>query len=320
MKLKLPMTVLLVSVLAIITVMPVSADSSCSISKFYDSNANGLYDQGDEYMEGWLVNVNGVPYCTKVPPGTVVFPSGITTISEYDPIQTNWMATTPKTIVLHLEDKWTSHDFGNVCLGPGGGLTPGYWSNKNGQTSFNTVIQTRLALEALTNLNLWTYNKKTGIASEFNPQSYAGFKAWLQARDAVDMRYQLSAHLAAMKLNVIAGFVDEDALVYINPAIGYKSIGDLTSMANDALGDSSSTRDYLEQLKNALDNANNNKNFVQSEPCPYTFAEATCPLTGMQVSGDSQIAAPEFPTMFLPATMIIGMLGAVLLIQKTRKN
>lgn len=317
MKLKLAMTVLLLAVLALFTVMPVSADASISIFKFYDSNANGLLDTGEKYMDGWLINVNGVQYCTPVTP---VFPNGITTISEYDPIQTNWMATTPKTIVLPLENGWTYHKFGNVCLGPGGGLTPGYWSNKNGQTSFNTVIGTHVALDALTNLNLWTYNKKTGVASEFNPASYAGFKAWLQARDAVDMRYQLSAHLAAMRLNVMADFVDEDALVYINPAIGYKSIGDLTSMANDALGDSSSTRDYLEQLKNALDNANNNKNFVQSEPCPFTFADATCPLTGMQVSGDSQIAAPEFPTMFLPATMIIGMLGAVLLIQKTRKN
>jgi hypothetical protein len=29
---------------------------------------------------------------------------------------------------------------------------------------------------------------------------------------------------------------------------------------------------------------------------------------------------PEFPTMFLPVTMIIGFLGAVLLIQGTREN
>lgn len=30
--------------------------------------------------------------------------------------------------------------------------------------------------------------------------------------------------------------------------------------------------------------------------------------------------APEFPSIFLPATMIIGVLGAVLLIQRTREN
>ena len=33
------------------------------------------------------------------------------------------------------------------------------------------------------------------------------------------------------------------------------------------------TRTYQEALKNALDKANNNLNFVQSSPCPYTFAQ-----------------------------------------------
>jgi hypothetical protein len=43
--------------------------------------------------------------------------------------------------------------------------------------------------------------------------------------------------------------------------------------------------------------------------------------------GDIIIAAPpipklipEFPSIFLPATMIIGFLGAVLLIQRTREH
>ncbi len=30
-------------------------------------------------------------------------------------------------------------------------------------------------------------------------------------------------------------------------------------------------RSYQEALKNALDNANNNKNFVQATPCPFSF-------------------------------------------------
>lgn len=32
------------------------------------------------------------------------------------------------------------------------------------------------------------------------------------------------------------------------------------------------TRTYQQALKNALDRANNNLNFVQSTPCPYSFA------------------------------------------------
>jgi hypothetical protein len=35
---------------------------------------------------------------------------------------------------------------------------------------------------------------------------------------------------------------------------------------------------------------------------------------------DEPVPAPEFPSAFLPATMIIGLLGAVFLIQRTREN
>lgn len=38
------------------------------------------------------------------------------------------------------------------------------------------------------------------------------------------------------------------------------------------------------------------------------------------VCGFPPISTPEFPSIFLPATMIIGMLGAVLLIQRTREH
>lgn len=38
------------------------------------------------------------------------------------------------------------------------------------------------------------------------------------------------------------------------------------------------------------------------------------------VTGDGGTSIPEFPSIFLPATMIIGFLGAVLLIQRTREH
>ena len=43
---------------------------------------------------------------------------------------------------------------------------------------------------------------------------------------------------------------------------------------------------------------------------------------GCEVTGElkDSTAVPEFPSFFLPATMIIGFLGAVLLIQRTRKQ
>ena len=95
--------------------------------------------------------------------------------------------------------------------------------------------------------------------------------------------------LAAMKLNVLHGFVNGSALIYA-PALsacgtaglsslGFISINDLMTAANQSLFDHPNTpagnpdRACQETLKNALDDANNNKNFTQSSPCTLSFGD-----------------------------------------------
>jgi hypothetical protein len=93
----------------------------------------------------------------------------------------------------------------------------------------------------------------------------------------------LSAQLAAMELNVEAGFVSGSALVYAPGttsanALGFATVNAVMVEANTELGLHGSTlagspyRAYQEALKNALDNANNNKTFVQPTPCGFSFA------------------------------------------------
>jgi hypothetical protein len=103
------------------------------------------------------------------------------------------------------------------------------------------------------------------------------------------MANMLSVQLAAMKLNVLHGFVSGSALVFAgaNPTgcsvpvnvAGFISISDLIADANAQLGAcgtpcvvlSGPVRVCQEFDKNALDKANNNLNFVQGTPCNYTF-------------------------------------------------
>jgi hypothetical protein len=88
------------------------------------------------------------------------------------------------------------------------------------------------------------------------------------------MNYMLSVQLAAMKLNVEAGFVDPTQLVYapgVTSTSDYVSIGFLMDKANTALATTAGGRAYKEVLKNALDGANNNTNFVQRRPCTFRF-------------------------------------------------
>lgn len=292
-KSEMALIVLMIAALSIFTVLPVCAhdpaDNILVVQKFYDANGNGLWDgYSEEFLGNWLMSINGENYCT--PPGEDAllgvrqqFTLGTPlTVREYLPVQTNWRATTPtvRTIPsgLPLPGPNNHIKFGNLCLGPGGGRTPGYWSNRNGQASMG-LMPMETALSELRGLNLWGYNRETGVASEFNPTTYAQFRTWLMQRNAIDMRYQLSAFVAAMKLNIMAGFVDEDDRIFVGSGYGYMPVGDVLTAADTALSDGSPRRE-LTLLKNALDRACNNANFIQSDPddCPYTFAEGTCPL------------------------------------------
>ena len=86
------------------------------------------------------------------------------------------------------------------------------------------------------------------------------------------MAYMLSAQLAAMALNVEGSYVNSGSIVYGGPTLGFVSISALMSAANTELGlhgltvSPSAFRTYQETLKNALDAANNNLNFVQGSP------------------------------------------------------
>ena len=162
------------------------------------------------------------------------------------------------------------------CIGcDGGGHSKGWWGNKKGKAKFGTM--TTAAIDLLGDLNLHNAD-----GSDFDPVDYADLNAWLQAANATNMAYMLSAQLAAMELNVLAEFVDDSALVYAPGTIsanaaGFASISALMSESNTELGTHGTAmagddwRDYQEALKNALDAANNNINFVCPEPCLVVY-------------------------------------------------
>ncbi|MFM8272337.1 MAG: Ig-like domain-containing protein, partial [Gemmata sp.] len=164
------------------------------------------------------------------------------------------------------------------ALGGGGGHTLGFWSNKNGEAKINDGGSAAPELALLSGLNL-----RNGNGSNFDPTSYSSLKTWLLNGTATNMSYMLSVQLAAMELNVEAGFVNGSARVYAadllvlfpggNAAIGLApdgsiSIGDLIVAANSELGlhgsalSGNAWRVYQTALKNALDLANNNLNFI----------------------------------------------------------
>ena len=239
-------------------------DGTLQVDKFYDTDTDGILDEDELLLNDWLVRITDANggFVVLPTPVSITLPAGEYLVEELDPNETNWVATTDKSFVISVVDEeTTSVLFGNVALGAGGGHTLGFWSNKNGKALVDSAD-----LEALRDLNLVKADN-----SEFQPLTYDELKSWLLDGNAVNMRYMLSVQLAAMVLNVRNGFVDSGALVYVDP--DFVTISELIDAANVALADNTKTRDELESLKDALDDANNNLTFVLVPPPvpPYTF-------------------------------------------------
>jgi len=107
------------------------------------------------------------------------------------------------------------------------------------------------------------------------------------------MANMLSAQLAAMYLNVAHNFVQGSATLLVGtppagcslPVVnGEITVNSLITDANALLGavggnltvGASQARTCEEFDKTALDNANNNKNFVRATACKHTFDTSAC--------------------------------------------
>ena len=162
----------------------------------------------------------------------------------------------------------TKTSFGNYCTKPSGGRTPGYWSNKNG---LNTLMDGGTLTPEFTLLS--GLNLRDAAGQDFDPVTYPQFRTWLLGSTATNMAYKLSSHLAAMRLNVEAGFVNGNRIYA--PFGG--SINQLMTLANNSLLSDPLTpsghpeRAYQEQLKNWLDALNNGAPVVSPTPCAFSF-------------------------------------------------
>jgi hypothetical protein len=257
----------------------VQAETSVSpglltVIKFYDANADGQFDSGEQEISDWPILIVDDLSLYRTTPVSVYVAPDLYTVTECYPEEQNWMHTTDNPVYAEvMEAEQTNVEFGNLCLGGGGGLTLGYWSNKNGKALFGADD-----LALMVSLHL-----RDGGGSDFDPADYDAFRTWLLGAKATNMAYMLSVQLAAMELNVLNGKVNGDALIYAPGATSANSLGFASVNAVMAEADAelalhgltlahSPDREYQEALKDALDKANNNFNFVQASPCQRTFA------------------------------------------------
>ena len=138
-------------------------------------------------------------------------------------------------------------DFGNVCLGAGGGKTLGFWSNKNGQALIaKNNGDLKDPVKSLLNNDLNLRNADGSDLVLAGP--YKDFRNWLLNATATNMAYMLSAQLAATELNVYNGNVKGTDMVYAPGAnganaSGFISVNGLMTEANTELGLHGLTKD-----------------------------------------------------------------------------
>jgi hypothetical protein len=262
-----------------------NAPGRLNVIKFYDTNTNGSLDGGEPEIVGWEVIVGAQATFpaiseTKLTPVSIIVSPGCYTAQEGD--ATSWIHTTQKIKSDNVvANGTTTIQFGNVCLGAGGGLTLGFWSNKNGQALITSTDLQHLRDD---------FCLRNADGSEFNPTTAAQVKSFLLGATATNMANMLSAQLTAMYLNTAHGFVNGGALVFAgsNPSgcsVPVNGNGFITvnALIADAAAElcahglvlaGNPERACQEFKKNALDKANNNLNFVQGPgvcPVPTTF-------------------------------------------------
>jgi hypothetical protein len=271
--------------------------------KYYDANTNGRYDAGEAGIAGWQIaiedHVDRYPttdadgtFSVAVSPDdyTVRESSGggtwVQTGNSVDQSGTSGGAIVvldgDKTydISVDMNDTVDGLYFGNVCVGAGGGLTLGWWSNKNGSAVMKGADNYAGSMAMLSALNL-----VSGNGAAYNPSGgtagYNAFRTWLLGATSTNMAYMLSAQLATMELDVRWGYVRGGSYVQAPGvtganAAGFMTVTDLMAAADAELAlypytvASSAARTQEEALKTALDNANNNRTFVQAgaSSCP----------------------------------------------------
>lgn len=279
MKTLLPLAVLAACVAAVPAVAQTSNHGTVVVKKFYDANANGVRDPLEPWLSGWPMTLTG-PGPDRTEDSTATFSAldpGWYRVQEAVPLQDNWHQSAPTDragnplnpkAVRVVACKTKVVKFGNYCITGSGGRTPGYWGNRNGARTVADDGGSAPELGMLASLDL-----VDGTGDAFDPLDHASLRDWLRGSNATNMAYKLSSHLAAMTLNVEAGFVDGDATFLPCDC----TVNELLEEADASLAASPYTptghpqRAAQETLKNWLDGLNNGAGVVPTTPCERSF-------------------------------------------------
>jgi hypothetical protein len=277
------------------------------VNTFYDANASGSLDPGEEAIGSVLVTLTGDAHTetgevinqikTTDNDGKTAFnniPDDFYTVKANVP--SGFLPTYTNEQRVYVFSNGTTVNFPFVCLGPGGAKAKGFWISKNGE---DAIVKAGLMENALSELR--SLNLRNAIGTDFDPLTYEQFRSWLKAANAKNMTNMLSAEMAVMDLNRLLGYVDNyslvqspscnywgtDVFLYVYQLIGIPDY--YISITGNSTGNDID-RNFFTCLKDVLEDANNNLNFVQPHPCGLSARSA---VNKAQEIAESNVLAGE---------------------------
>jgi hypothetical protein len=277
------------------------ANKIVNVTVYYDANGNGTQDGLEGGVTGLSVTIGGT---AAVDIGGGVYQlGGLATGSYAIAINTAGYQTTQaagSTVSVGGTSACTNGTKAGVLkLGPGGALSLGFWSQKNGAFVFGSS-DTSVAGQARLVANLGLVSSlglRNGAGTAVTFADYKSFSAFLTGASATNMANMLSAQLAAVALDiatqnqaagstynlncngskwvsVVVGTANDGNATFTAAAkalwpTGYAQLSDVVAKAKAALAatgnttTAGATRDGQTALKNILDGACRNLNFVQ---------------------------------------------------------
>jgi hypothetical protein len=270
------------------------AGATITAYKYYDFNVNGTKD-GSEQLLAWPFCLTSLTDSSFAPVQHTSSDGGYATFSDLPPgtyVVTEGSATgyfgstNTSTVTIDHCGQNVPVYFGNYCTVNSGGLTLGFWSNKNGNKIItsdgaNTGTGVTLKSGVVTLLNSCSLRNANGTPHTFS-NSYSAFRTWLLGATATNMAYMLSAQLATLELDVNYGVlpnrVDGNAFDICSGG----TVNQLISAACADLATNGYTlsgnvnRIPQELWKNCMDAINNNGPVVPVTPCDHTGASVVC--------------------------------------------
>ena len=276
-------------------VVPETAD--LNVYKFYDANANGLWDSDEQPLFGWAMRTqNGNSFDSTQ---LTQSPDGLTTWFGLDPADNPWSVTegtaggtwhqsasfingaataTPNNPVTGLNlvaGETTEVIFGNYCDCKTGN-PKSFWVSTSGMNKVNDGGTMNPEFNALNQLNLRSsgggnFNLDTVHITQAT--NWATLVSYLSNTSTTNQAYALSRQLAILRLNIDAGYI-VGADFY--PAFG-GTVNQLRDDANAALGIDGLTpvgdpnRALQLQLTTWITTLNNGTTIIKAKPCKFLF-------------------------------------------------